>query len=81
MLERFRGLVEGLVVRPERMLENLAAAQGLHASSRLLAALVDAGLSRQAAYAIVQRDALRAADERVDLPRPRGGRSGGTARA
>jgi adenylosuccinate lyase len=67
MLERFRGLVEGLVVRPERMLGNLAAGLGLHASSRLLTALVDAGLPRSGAYAIVQRDALRAADERASL--------------
>jgi len=63
MLERFRGLVEGLVVRPERMARNMEASLGMHASSRLLSALVDAGMSREAAYPIVQRDALRAADE------------------
>ncbi len=77
MLERFRGLVEGLVVRPERMAENIAAGHGLHASSRVLSALVEAGLSRPEAYAIVQRLALRAADEGASLPRPRGGRPGG----
>jgi adenylosuccinate lyase len=65
MLERFRGLVEGLIVHPERMLENMAAAGGLHASSRLLNALIDAGLPRQAAYEIVQRDALQTADGRA----------------
>jgi adenylosuccinate lyase len=65
MLERFRALVEGLVVHPERMLENMGAGQGLHASSRLLNALVDAGLLRQAAYEIVQRDALQTADGRA----------------
>jgi adenylosuccinate lyase len=65
MLVRFRRLAEGLVVRPERMRENIERGLGLHASSRLLTALVDeAGLSREAAYAIVQRNALRAADER-----------------
>jgi adenylosuccinate lyase len=67
MLERFRGLVEGLVVRPERMTRNIDAAFGLHASSRLLTALVASGLARTEAYAIVQRDALRAADEHVAL--------------
>jgi adenylosuccinate lyase len=67
MLERFRGLVEGLVVRPERMAENIAAGHGLHASSRLLTALVESGLARTDAYAIVQRNALRAADERISL--------------
>ena len=65
MLVRFRGLVDGLVVRPERMRENIERGLGLHGSSRLLTALVEnGGLSREDAYAIVQRDALRAADER-----------------
>ncbi len=68
MLVRMRGLVEGLVVRPERMRENIERGHGLHASSRVLLALVEeGGLSREAAYAIVQRNALRAADERVPL--------------
>lgn len=68
MLVRFRRLVDGLVVRPERMRENIERGLGLHASSRLLTALVDeAGLSREDAYAIVQRNALRAADERRPL--------------
>jgi adenylosuccinate lyase len=65
MLVRFHGMVESLVVRPERMLENLDRGLGLYASSRLLTALVEqGGLSRERAYAIVQRGALRAADER-----------------
>jgi len=65
MLVRFRGLVAGLVVRPDRMQENIDRGLGLHASSRLLTALVeDGGLSREAAYAIIQRTAMRAADER-----------------
>ncbi|MFV2062774.1 MAG: adenylosuccinate lyase [Chloroflexota bacterium] len=67
MLERFRGLVAGLVVRSERMAENIEAGLGLHASSRLLSALIDRGMSRQAAYAMVQRSALEAADRRVTL--------------
>jgi adenylosuccinate lyase len=68
MLAKTTGLVEGLVVRPERMLENIERGHGLHASSRVLLALVEtAGLSREDAYAIVQRNALRAADERVPL--------------
>ncbi len=68
MLVRMRGLIEGLVVRPDRMRENIERGHGLHASSRALLALVEeGGLSREAAYAIVQRNALRAADERVPL--------------
>jgi adenylosuccinate lyase len=68
MLAKATGLVAGLVVRPERMRENIERGLGLHASSRVLLALVErAGLSREDAYAIVQRSALRAADERVAL--------------
>ncbi len=68
MLVKFTGLVDGLVVRPDRMRENVERGLGLHASSRVLLALVeDAGLSREDAYAIVQRNALRAADERRPL--------------
>ena len=67
MLERFRGLLEGLVIRPERMTQNVAAGGGLHASSRLLTALVDAGMGREEAYRIVQGHALRAADEQASF--------------
>jgi adenylosuccinate lyase len=50
------------------MRENIARGLGLHASSRVLVALVDeGGLAREDAYAIVQRASLRAADERSPL--------------
>ena len=66
MLVKLRGLVDGLVVRPDRMAENIERGLGLHASSRLLTALLDeGGLSREEAYAIVQGHALHAADERI----------------
>jgi adenylosuccinate lyase len=68
MLVRTAALIEGIVVRGERMRENIERGLGLHASSRVLVALVErAGLSREDAYAIVQRAALRAADERRPL--------------
>jgi len=68
MLVRFAGLVDGLVVRGERMRENIERGLGLHASSRVLGALVETGgMGREAAYAVVQRAALRAADERTPL--------------
>jgi adenylosuccinate lyase len=68
LLVKTAGLVQGLVVRPERMRENIERGLGLHASSRVLLALVEqGGLSREDAYALVQRNALRAADERVPL--------------
>jgi adenylosuccinate lyase len=68
MLQRTAGLIEGLVVRSERMLENIERGLGLHASSRVLVALVEDGdLAREEAYAIVQRASLQAADERRPL--------------
>src|SRR6266540_190713 len=67
MLDRFTWLVEGLVVRPERMRENLEASHGVFFSQRLLLALVDAGLERDEAYRLVQRNAARAWEEEVQL--------------
>jgi adenylosuccinate lyase len=67
MLDRFAWLVEGLVVRTERMRRNLESSHGLFFSQRLLLALVDSGLSRDEAYRLVQRHALRAWDEEQDF--------------
>jgi adenylosuccinate lyase len=67
MLDRFAWLVEGLVVRPERMRGNLEATGGLFFSQRLLLALVESGLDRDEAYRIVQRHAMRAWDEGLDF--------------
>jgi len=68
MLDRFAWLMEGLVVRTERMRENLDASHRLYFSQRLLLALVGAGLSRDDSYRIVQRHAMRAWDEGIDFP-------------
>jgi adenylosuccinate lyase len=67
MLERFAWLVEGLVVRPEQMRRNLEASHGLFFSQRVLLALVAAGLGRDEAYRLVQRNAMRAWDEERDF--------------
>ena len=67
MLDRFTWLVEGLEVRPERMLRNLDEGHGLFLSQRLLLALVESGLERDAAYRLVQRHALRAQEEERDF--------------
>jgi adenylosuccinate lyase len=67
MLDRFAGLVEGLVVRSERMRSNLESTGGLFFSQRLLLALVDSGLTRDEAYRAVQRHAMRAWDEGLDF--------------
>jgi adenylosuccinate lyase len=68
MLDRFAWLMEGLVVRAERMRENLDASHRLYFSQRLLLALVDSGLQRDDAYRLVQRHAMRAWDEGLDFP-------------
>jgi len=67
MLDRFAWLMEGLVVRPERMRANLEATGGLFFSQRLLLALVESGLGRDDAYRMVQRHAMRAWDEGLDF--------------
>jgi adenylosuccinate lyase len=67
MLDRFAWLVEGLVVHPERMRRNLDASHGLYFSQRLLLALVGSGLDRDAAYRLVQRNAMRAWDEELEF--------------
>jgi adenylosuccinate lyase len=67
MLDRFAWLVEGLVVDAERMRANLDASYGVVFSQRVLLALVGAGLSRDEAYRLVQRNALVAWDEQRDF--------------
>ena len=67
MLDRFTWLVEGLVVRRERMRENLDASHGLFFSQRVLLALVDSGLPRDQAYVLVQRRAMQALDDGRDF--------------
>jgi adenylosuccinate lyase len=69
MLDRFAWLVEGLVVRPERMRANLEATGGLFFSQRLLLGLVESGLERDDAYRKVQRHAMRAWDEGLEFER------------
>ncbi len=67
MLDRFTWLVDGLVVRTERMRRNLEASHYLFFSQRVLLALVESGLSRDDAYRLVQRSAMRAWDDELDF--------------
>ena len=67
MLDRFTWLMEGLVVREERMRRNLEASHWLFFSQRVLLALVESGLARDDAYQLVQRNAMRAWDEELDF--------------
>jgi adenylosuccinate lyase len=61
------GLVEGMVVDPERMRANLELTHGALFSQRVLLALVEQGMTRDDAYRVVQRLAQRALDERTPL--------------
>ncbi|MEM6627817.1 MAG: adenylosuccinate lyase [Pseudomonadota bacterium] len=58
-LHRLAGVIENLVVYPDNMLANLNRLGGLHNSQRVLLALVEAGASRESAYAMVQRNAMK----------------------
>jgi adenylosuccinate lyase len=67
MLQKAVGLIDGLVVYPERMLENLGLTRGLIFSGQLLLALTNKGVSRETAYEWVQRNAMRVWDENRDF--------------
>ena len=67
MLSIFTRIIRGLRVYPERMWANIESSQGLVFSQRMLLALVDKGLAREAAYEVVQRNAMRAWDENQDF--------------
>jgi adenylosuccinate lyase len=58
-LARLTGVVEKLLVYPERMEKNLNRMGGLIHSQRVLLALTQAGLSREDAYSLVQRNAMK----------------------
>ncbi len=64
LLAQMTRILDGLTVDPERMRENLDRSYGLVYSQRVLLALAEAGLPRQAAYELVQRAAMRAWRER-----------------
>jgi adenylosuccinate lyase len=63
MLERMNWVVTDMLVRPQRMLQNLDASLGLVHSQTVLGALLEKSLSREGAYELVQRNAAVAWDE------------------
>jgi adenylosuccinate lyase len=67
MLAKTTSLLDGLVVYPERMLENLNATRGLIFSGQLLLALTQKGVSREEAYEWAQRNAMKVWDEGGDF--------------
>ncbi|HEX9024284.1 MAG TPA: hypothetical protein VF799_10630 [Geobacteraceae bacterium] len=67
MLNRLAGLIEKLVVYPENMLKNLNLMRGLIFSQRVLLELANKGASREEAYSLVQRNAMKVWEEGKDF--------------
>src|SRR4051795_9626147 len=67
MLRRMTRIVSGMVVYPERMLENLQRSRGVVFSGTVLLELARRGISREQAYEWVQRNAMRAFHEQRDF--------------
>ena len=66
-LVRLTGIIKGLVVYPERMRANLKRLGGLIHSQRVLLALTEAGVPREEAYRVVQRNAMKVWDTGADF--------------
>jgi adenylosuccinate lyase len=66
-LVRLTGIIKGLVVYPERMRANLKRLGGLIHSQRVLLALTEAGVPREEAYRMVQRNAMKVWDTGADF--------------
>ena len=66
-LNRLAGVVEKLVVYPANMKRNMDKLGGLHNSQRVLLALTQAGVSREDAYRLVQRNAMKVWEQGADF--------------
>ncbi|MFA5951115.1 MAG: adenylosuccinate lyase [Hyphomicrobium sp.] len=66
-LTRLAGVIEKLVIYPENMKRNLDKLGGLHNSQRVLLALTQAGASREEAYSLVQRNAMKTWEKGADF--------------
>jgi len=67
MLNRFANLMDKLVVYPERMMENLNMTHGVIFSQMVLLALIEKGVTREDAYAVVQKNAMRSWQEGLEF--------------
>jgi adenylosuccinate lyase len=67
MLRRFTRIVDGMVVYPERMRENLERSRGVVFSGTVLLELARRGISRERAYELMQRNAMRSFHEQRDF--------------
>ncbi|MCP4682063.1 MAG: adenylosuccinate lyase [Desulfobacterales bacterium] len=67
MLHRLAGILRGLVVHSERMIENLNKTRGLVFSQQVLIKLAEKGIERQKAYVMVQRNAMKVWDTGLEF--------------
>jgi adenylosuccinate lyase len=67
MLDRLKGILEGLQLYPEKMKANMMRSFGLYNSQRVMLALTEKGLSREDAYSLVQRNAMKSWQEERDF--------------
>lgn len=67
MLERLCGLIEGIRVYPDKLESNIWITRGLVFSQKVLLKLVKKGLSREEAYLLVQRNAMKCWEEKKDF--------------
>ncbi|SHG37517.1 Adenylosuccinate lyase [Thermosyntropha lipolytica DSM 11003] len=67
MLAKFTGIMEGLVVYEDNMRENINRTRGLVFSQELMLALVKKGMLREEAYRLVQRNAMKSWEEKLDF--------------
>ena len=66
MLNRFKGILENLVVYPEKMLSDIYLTKGVIFAQRVLYALIDKGLTREEAYDLIQPIAMESLEKNCD---------------
>jgi adenylosuccinate lyase len=67
MLARFTNIIKNLLVYPENMKANLNKTKGLFYSQKILLELIQRGISREDGYSIVQRNAMKAWEQKKDF--------------
>ena len=67
MLHRVTGLIDGLVVYPENMMKNINLMNGLVFSQQIMLKLVEKGITREEAYSLVQRNAMKVWEHGADF--------------
>ena len=67
MLGRFTGMMDKLIVYPDRMLSNLNMTKGVFFSQMVLLALIEKGMTREDAYTIVQKNAMKSWQEGIEF--------------